>query len=246
MALLLQDMVLPQPMALLKHIANLRGPPAELPVGPPAVLSPPVVLSSTPRGLVRRPTMFLARRMPRARGSGTRLPARLDVAICASNTLMPRAVTATTSRARLQKRSEVDYHVIRLFSRHSRDPAPTASGGVLVSSYGPVATPKRNRAASLRHSIAPSHSAHASIVALDRDGPTATEPSSFVRVVVAVASVVPLTVCRSPGIDADATRSYVHTLSQTWRWHCHGHCANESQCNQCSRDQHGLSSFSLF
>jgi hypothetical protein len=113
---------------------------------------------------------------------------------------------------------------------------------------------KRSRAAlsrpaggakSLRQSITSSHSAHASIVALDRDGPTATEPSSLIGVaaVAAVASVVPLTVCRSPSIDPNATRSYVHTLSQTRRWRSNGHCANESQCNQCSRDQHGLSPF---
>jgi hypothetical protein len=162
------------------------------------------------------------------------------------------------SRARLQRRAgkssgKVDYHLIRLFSRCSRDPAsPSPQGGFSCRVMALLQHSKRKRAAlsrpvawakSLRHSIAPSHSAHASIVALDRDGPTATEPSSLVRVVVAVASVIPLTVCRSPGIDPDATRSYVHTLSQTWRWHCHRHCANESQCNQCSRDQHGLSSF---
>ena len=117
-------------------------------------------------------------------------------------------------------------------------------------------TPKRNRAAlsrpigwakCLRHSITPSHSAHASIVALDRDGPTATEPSLLVRVT-AVASMVPLTVVRLtisrwPSIDPDATRSYVHTLSQTRRRCCNGHRANESQGHQCSRDQHGLSPF---
>src|SRR4029450_1940004 len=115
---------------------------------------------------------------------------------------------------------------------------------------------KRNRAAlsrpvgwakSLRHSITPSHSAHASIVALDRDGPTATVPSSLVRVT-AVSSVVPLTVVRLavsrwPSIDPDAHGAYVHALSQTRRWCSNGHCANESQCNQCSRDQHGLSPF---
>ncbi len=77
---------------------------------------------------------------------------------------------------------------------------------------------------SLRQSITSSHSAHASIVALDRDGPTATEPSSL-EGVTAVASVVPLTVCRSPSIDPNATRSYVHTLSQTRRWRSNGHCA---------------------
>jgi hypothetical protein len=128
-------------------------------------------------------------------------------------------------------------------------------GGVGAALYLGSARPtKRNRAAlsrpagwgkSLRQSITSSHSAHASIVALDRDGPTATEPSSLVGVtaVAAVASVVPLTVCRSPSIDPNATRSYVHTLSQTRRWRSNGHCANESQCNQCSRDQHGLSPF---
>ena len=114
---------------------------------------------------------------------------------------------------------------------------------------------KRNRAAlgaallgwarSLRQSITSSHSAHASIIALDRDRPTATEPSALVGVtaVAAIASVVPLTVCRSPSVDPNAARSYVHTLSHTRRWHSHRHCANESQCHQCSRDQHGLSPF---
>jgi hypothetical protein len=134
----------------------------------------------------------------------------------------------------------------------SRDPALRPFGrGSRVELLGLLHHSKRNRAAlsrpvawamSVRHSIAPSHSAHASIVALDRDRPTATEPSSLVRVT-AVASVVPLTVCRSASIDPDAPRSYVHTLSQTWRWRCNRHCANESQCNQCSRDQHGLSPF---
>jgi hypothetical protein len=131
---------------------------------------------------------------------------------------------------------------------------PPLTSSFLISFFetgsgGP--TYQRNRAAlsrpakSLRQSITSSHSAHASIVTLDRDGPTATEPSSLVGVtaVAAVASVVPLTVCRSPCIDPNATRSYVHTLSQTRRWRSNGHCANESQCNQCSRDQHGLSPF---
>jgi hypothetical protein len=68
-------------------------------------------------------------------------------------------------------------------------------------------------------SVAAPHSAHTSIIALDRDGPTATEPSSFVCIT-AVAPVVPLTVCRSPSIDPDAARSYVHTLTQTWGWRC--------------------------
>ena len=40
----------------------------------------------------------------RTRGNGTPLPARTDAAICASNTPMSFAVTATTSRARLQRR----------------------------------------------------------------------------------------------------------------------------------------------
>ena len=114
---------------------------------------------------------------------------------------------------------------------------------------------KRNRAAlgaallgwarSLRQSITSSHSAHASIIALDRDRPTATEPSALVGVtaVAAIASVVPLTVCRSPSVDPNAARSYVHTLSHTRRCGSHRHCANESQCHQCSRDQHGLSPF---
>jgi hypothetical protein len=98
---------------------------------------------------------------------------------------------------------------------------------------------------SLRRSITSSHSAHASIVALDRDGPTATEPSSLVGVtaVAAVASVVPLTVCRSPSVDPNAARPYVHTLSQTRRWRSNGHCAHETQRNQCFRDEHGLSPF---
>ena len=150
--------------------------------------------------------------------------------------------------------SSADTVIRRMVSGSKSVPARLAwePGGSSCRVMALLQNPKRNRATmsrpvawakSLRHSIAPSHSAHASIVALDRDGPTATEPSSFVRVVVAVASVVPLTVCRSPGIDADATRSYVHTLSQAWRWHCHRHCANESHCNQCSRDQHGLSPF---
>src|SRR5436190_6553597 len=117
---------------------------------------------------------------------------------------------------------------------------------------------KRNRAAlgaallgwarSLRQSITSSHSAHASIIALDRDRPTATEPSALVGVtaVAAVASVVPLTVCRSPSVDPNAARSYVHTLSHTRRCGSHRHCANESHYHQCSRDQHGLSLLFLF
>src|SRR5436305_9941113 len=98
-------------------------------------------------------------------------------------------------------------------------------------------------ARSLRQSITSSHSAHASIIALDRDRPTATEPSALVGVtaVAAIASVVPLTVCRSPSVDPNAARSYVHTLSHTRRCGSHRHCANESHCHQCSRDQHGLS-----
>src|SRR5262245_57135802 len=108
--LLLQAMVLLQPMAVLKH--HLKGPPAEppvdLPVSPPA----PAVVSSTLRALVRRPMTFLAKRLPKPRLSGTRLPARVNAAPCVSNILTPCAVTATKSRARLQRRSEVDYPTV--------------------------------------------------------------------------------------------------------------------------------------
>jgi hypothetical protein len=104
MALLLQAMVLLQRIALLKRITLLKGTTAEPTVD--LLLSPPAVLSSTPRALVRRPMTFLAKRMPvqaKARGNGTRLPVRLDAAACASNTPMHFAVTATTRRARLQR-----------------------------------------------------------------------------------------------------------------------------------------------
>jgi hypothetical protein len=100
--LLLQVMVLLQPTALLKHITSLKGPPAEPLV--PLPVSPPAVSSSTPRALVRRPMTFLGKQRPKARGSGTRVPARVNVALCASNTPMRVAVTATKSRARLPRR----------------------------------------------------------------------------------------------------------------------------------------------
>jgi chaperonin GroEL len=61
----------------------------------------------------------------------------------------------------------------------------------------------------------------------DQAGDGTTEPSSLVGVTAVAAVVVPLTVCRSPSIDPNATRSYVHTLSQTRRWRSNGHCANE-------------------
>jgi hypothetical protein len=104
MALLLQAMVLLQPMALLKHITRLKGPPDEplvdLPGSPPA----PAVVSSTPRALARRPMTFLVKQLGRARGSGTRVPARVNAALCASSTPMQVVVTATKSRARLLRR----------------------------------------------------------------------------------------------------------------------------------------------
>src|SRR5262245_4030739 len=152
----------------------------------------------------------------------------------------------------------------KCLTRSTSSPARTRSGALVcrpLGTRGGLNVSSRRRglqntaalsrpvgwAKCLRHSITPSHSAHASIVALDRDGPTATEPSSLVRVT-AVASVVPLTVVRFTvsrwsSIDPDATRSYVHTLSQTRRRCCNGHRANESQGNQCSCDQHGLSPF---
>jgi hypothetical protein len=111
MALPLQAMVLLQPMPLLKHITLRKGPPAELTVDLP--LSPPEAVLPTPPALVRRPMMFLAKRMPKARGSGTRLPARVNAATCASSTLTPCEAMATKSRARLQRRSEVEHHLIR-------------------------------------------------------------------------------------------------------------------------------------
>jgi hypothetical protein len=145
MALLLQAMVLLQRIALLKRITLLKGPPAEPTVDLP--VSPPAVLSSTPRALARRPMTFLAKRMAvqaKARGSGTRLPARVNAAACASNTLMHFAVTATTSRARLQRRVRKSSGTVSKkrqwhraneswISRGLRDPAPLRSlGGVLV------------------------------------------------------------------------------------------------------------------
>jgi hypothetical protein len=136
MALLLQAMVLLQRIALLKRITLLKGPPAESTVDLP--VSPPAALSSTPRALARRPMMFLAKRMAvqaKARGSGTRLPARVNEAACASNTPMHFAVTATTSRARLQRRvrkssgtvsKKRQWHCANesWISRGLRDPAP--------------------------------------------------------------------------------------------------------------------------
>jgi hypothetical protein len=67
-------------------------------------VSPPAVLSSTPRALVRRPMTFLGKQLPKARGSGTRALARVNAALCASNTPISVAVTATRSRARLLRR----------------------------------------------------------------------------------------------------------------------------------------------
>jgi hypothetical protein len=81
---------------------RLAKPTVDLPVSPPAVLS------STPRALARRPMMFLAKRMPvqaRAPGSGTRVPARIDAAACASSTPISAAVTATKRRGRRRKSS---------------------------------------------------------------------------------------------------------------------------------------------
>ena len=98
MALLLQAMVLPQRITLLK--GTTAEPTVDLPVSPPAVPS------SIPRALARRPMTFPAKRMAvqaKVRGSGTRLQARVNAAACASNTPMHFAVTATTSRARLQR-----------------------------------------------------------------------------------------------------------------------------------------------
>jgi hypothetical protein len=57
MALLLQAMVLLQPLGLIRP--SLKGPPAEPVVNLP--LSPPAVSSSTPRALARRPMMFLGK-----------------------------------------------------------------------------------------------------------------------------------------------------------------------------------------
>src|SRR5205823_6188465 len=104
--------------------------------------------------------------------------------------------------------------------------------------------------ASARYSITPSHSAHGSIVALNRDGPTATISSSFVSVIAVISvvsiSVVPLRIRRSTRIDSDATWPYVDTLSEGRRRRGDNHCANEPQCSQCSRDQHGCLLFPCF
>jgi hypothetical protein len=88
--------------------------PLQLPVGPPTPLAP-----------VRHPIQSLAKHTHRGRGNGTRLPARVNAAICASNTPIHFAVTVSKSRAHLQ-RSEVHYQL------GSRDPAPCPVGGVLV------------------------------------------------------------------------------------------------------------------
>jgi hypothetical protein len=72
-------------------------------------------------------------------------------------------------------------------------------------------------------------------IALDRDGPTPTEPSSLVSVT--AVSVMSLTPSGSPGINSNAARSYLHALSLTGRRTCDCLCANESKCNQCSRNQ---------
>src|SRR4029079_5039431 len=92
-------------------------------------------------------------------------------------------------------------------------------------------------------SIASSHSTDASIVPLDGDSSTATESSPLVSVI--VISVVPLTPSRSPSVNADAARSYVHALSQSGRGTGQGYCTNEPNRKQCSRHQHGLSPVSI-
>jgi hypothetical protein len=98
-------MVLLQRITLLKRITLPNGTAAEPTVDLP--VSPPAVPSSIPRALARRPMMFLAKRMPvRARGSGTRLPARANAAACASNTPMHFAVTGTKRRARRPRKSK--------------------------------------------------------------------------------------------------------------------------------------------
>ena len=102
--LLLRAMVRLRPMALLKDMTSLKGPPAELTVDPPVSPPAPAVVSSTPRARVRRPMTFLGKQLPKARGSGTRVPARVDAALCASSTPMRVAVTAIKSRARLLRR----------------------------------------------------------------------------------------------------------------------------------------------
>jgi hypothetical protein len=102
--LLLQAMVLLQPMVLIKGITSLKGPPAEPLAELPLSLPAPVVVSSTRLALVRRPMTSLGKQLARARGSGTRVPARVDAALCASNTPMQVAVTATKRRARLPRR----------------------------------------------------------------------------------------------------------------------------------------------
>jgi len=99
MALLLQAMVLPQRIALLK--GTTAEPTVDLPVNPPAVPS------FIRRALARRPMTFPAKRMAvqaKARGSGTPLPARVNEAVCASNTPMHFAVTVIKSRVRLRRR----------------------------------------------------------------------------------------------------------------------------------------------
>jgi hypothetical protein len=86
-----------------EHITLLKGTPAEplvdLPVSPPAV-----VVSSTPPALVRRPMTFLGKQLAKARGSGTRVPARVNAAVCASPTPTSIAGTAIKRHARLPRR----------------------------------------------------------------------------------------------------------------------------------------------
>jgi hypothetical protein len=136
MALLLQAMVLLQRITLLKRITLPKGTPAEPTVDP--LVSPPAVVSSTPRALARHPMMFLAKRMAvqtKARGSGTPLPGRVNEAACASNTPMHFAVTATTSRARLQRRLRKSSGTALTrggFRAALRDPAPCVPRAVLV------------------------------------------------------------------------------------------------------------------
>jgi hypothetical protein len=92
-------------------------------------------------------------------------------------------------------------------------------------------------------SITASDSANAPIVSLDSDSPAPAEPSPIVCVA-AIATIVALTVTRSPHVNPDASFSKVDTLRQSRRWGRNRHCANKSKSDQRSRHQHGF--FLLF
>jgi hypothetical protein len=83
-------------------------------------------------------------------------------------------------------------------------------------------------------SVTPSNPSNTPIIPLYRHCPAPAEPAALVGVA-AVGSVVPLTVCRSPCINPNAARSYVHPLSQGRRWRSNGHRTNESKRNERSR-----------